>query len=172
MPSYDDSAKYRTKLKCLDCGHRYIRVIRSLDDPDPPCPKCNAAARPRRGLKFNGRAPAAGGSNISKAMAFAESEAARQSSFTNLRTPTRPGDVMAPALPPAQQAQADSMFAPRNKTRPNAPATPRHVQAQNAAAVAAVNAGSFARNDDARFVSQALSARIKPQINYINRVTR
>lgn len=164
MPSYDPSPKFKVKLKCRDCGHKYSRILRSLDDEDPDCPRCLTAARPPRGLKLNGQAPSMGGSNLAKAHDFAESEAARQSSFTNLRTPRRPGDVMSPALPVAQQAQADSFFVQGAKVRAANP----QLAARTSAATAAVNSGAFANNADAKFVSGALAARIKPNIHYIN----
>jgi hypothetical protein len=116
------------------------------------------------------RAPARGGSAIGKARDFAESEAARQISATDLRTPHRPGDTMAPRLPAAQQAQADAFFSggrfgggPRRPSQPDRPQP-----ALNPTTLAAVNSGAFANNPDAQFVAALVSQRRKPPVNYVN----
>lgn len=165
MPSYTSPGpKFKLKLKCNDCGHRYFRIVTSVDEPDPDCPRCLKAQRLPRGMDFSKPPPGVGGTNLGRAHDFAESEAARQAGLTNLRTPRRAGDVSSPALPPAQQAQADSFFSQGGKVAKDNPA----LAARTSAATAAVNAGAFTQNEDARFVSKALGAGRKANVHYIN----
>ena len=87
---------------------------------DPPCPKCRAKARKRRGLDMNGRAPAVGGSLVVRAVDTTAEIVMEDHGMTNLRDDAREGESMAPKLPPAQQAMADNFFK-RPTRRGNAP---------------------------------------------------
>ncbi len=103
---------YRITLRCTDCAHRWRRTVTDLDETDPPCPAC--AKRPVNiGLDVSeGRAPAVGGNLAVKAMDETMEAVAADYHLTDLRTDAREGEVMAPKLPPAQQAAADAMFDP------------------------------------------------------------
>jgi hypothetical protein len=103
--------KYKVKIRCLQCDHVYVRTLKSLSQADPPCPKCKTAAKEAPGIDFEGqRAPAIGGSVISKAIDETAQIVMEDYGLTNLRDDVRVGETMAPKLPPAQQAMADNMF--------------------------------------------------------------
>lgn len=110
--------KYLLKLHCTGCGSRYRKTVNvpdgvSLADiKDPPCPTC---AKVQKVIKRNwaaGEAPSIGGTNI---MTKAIDETARITMEDNKMTDLhdinlRPGDSMAPKLPPRLQAQSDAFF--------------------------------------------------------------
>ena len=103
--------KYRVKIRCKLCYHVYQRTLTSLSDPDPPCPKCGGAAAPAPGIDFEtGKAPAVGGSNLTKAVDLTAQIVMEDHKMTDLKDNVRYGETAVPKLPPVQQAMADSMF--------------------------------------------------------------
>jgi hypothetical protein len=85
--------------------------------PDPPCPQCKKAQRVRR-AKFDGTAPAIGGSIVVRAVDQTAQIVMEDHHMTDLRSDVREGETMAPKLAPRLQAMADNMFA-RPKQRGN-----------------------------------------------------
>lgn len=129
--------KYQLILRCKNwrCDHHrkpykrtvYVPVGESIDDqPNPPCPKCSKKPRreeseeqaqpplPHTGLNLELQtAPAqVGKNNTVKAIDMAADIAMQDYGLTNLKDNVRQGDIMAPALPPAQQKLADNFFSP------------------------------------------------------------
>lgn len=113
------STQFQVTIRCMnpECSHRYKRVMEAADAesldyiPDPPCPKC---AVKRKAKKFDfksGKAPAAGGSLIVRAVDTTLNMVSEDYGMTDLRTNVREGESMAPKLPPKQQAMADNFFA-------------------------------------------------------------
>lgn len=120
------STQFQVTIRCMNpaCGHRYRRVMEAPDAetleyiPDPPCPKC-AVKRRRKKFDFaSGKAPAAGGSLIVRAVDTTAQIVMQDHGMTDLRSDVREGESMAPKLPPRQQAMADSFFAkPQSQRR-------------------------------------------------------
>lgn len=106
------STSYQITLRCTDCGHKFKRMVATVDADDPPCPRC-AKQRQNIGLDVAaGVAPSIGGNLSVKAMDFTMETVAAEYGMTDLSTDAREGAAMAPKLPPAQQAAADAMFNP------------------------------------------------------------
>lgn len=111
-------AKYRLTLRCLECDHKFKRIVTTLDQPDPPCPKCKKKARKPRGMDFNStRAPSVGGSIMTQAIDETSRIVMQDHGMTNLRDRLREGEIMAPSLPPAQQAKVDNFWGGPRKQR-------------------------------------------------------
>jgi hypothetical protein len=113
------STKFAVTIRCLDCGKRYKRTMEAETQealaalPDPECPSCS---KPRRKstvgeFKFNGKAPAVGGSLTVRAVDATAKIVMEDHGMTDLRSDVREGESMAPKLPPKQQALADGFFA-------------------------------------------------------------
>lgn len=110
--------KFEVKIQCDECGHRYKRILKSISDPDPPCPACTKAQRKPRGMDYTStRAPAAIGGNVQiKAIDETARIVMEDHHMTDMRTDVRMGENAAPRLPPVQQAKADAFFGgPRRK---------------------------------------------------------
>lgn len=119
---YMQPDKYEVRIQCLRCNHIYKRVLKSLNDPDPPCPKkkcietaavemaerraANAAAVFESGT-FPG---VTGDKPIVKAVDAVAEQVMVDYKLTDLKDNIRPGESMVPKLPPAQQAAADNFF--------------------------------------------------------------
>ena len=119
------TTQFAVTIRCLnpECNHRYTRVMRAEDEQslaarrDPPCPKCSRARKPRK-MKFDGTAPAIGGSIVVRAVDYTAQTVMSDYGMTDLRSDVREGETMAPKLAPRLQAMADNMFA-RPKQRGN-----------------------------------------------------
>lgn len=105
---------------CRKCGNKWkARDNKKLDDPVPACPNlaCGEVQTPiGMDLTLN-KAPAFGGNNIqNKAIDETAKIVMEDHGLTDLRSDVGPAESMAPKLPPAQQARADSFFgAPRGQ---------------------------------------------------------
>lgn len=103
--------KFRLTLRCLDCDHKYQRIVKTLAAKDPPCPRCKKKARKPRGMDFNSRrAPSVGGSVMSKAIEETARIVMQDHGMTNLKDHLREGETMAPSLPPQQQAKVEAFW--------------------------------------------------------------
>lgn len=150
--------KYRMTFRCMDCAHVFKRVTSNMD-LDPKCPECKKAKSintPKFGdgafdpnadtSSFAGqRTPNLYSSKDNtqftgdrdtvqrriKAFDTAQEMVAKDYSMTDLKTDVRPGESMAPNLPPAMQAQADSFFAPKKNSL-----IPKQLQSAGARAMA------------------------------------
>lgn len=118
------STRFKVSIKCLACGHRYQRVMRAADSyeletiPDPPCPCCQRAGRIPAFNFESGKAPAAIGSMLAKAVDMTADIVMQDHGMTDLRDNVREGETATPKLPPKLQAAADSMFSgPKNRRR-------------------------------------------------------
>jgi hypothetical protein len=105
---------YLVHLHCTDCGHTYKRKLKSLDSPDPPCPKCRKKEF-SAGFDVAGKAPHYGGSIGVKAIDETAKIVMEDYKLTDLKDNVRVGDSMVPRLDPARQSMADGMFAKNRK---------------------------------------------------------
>ena len=119
-------SEFMVTIRCLnaECGHKYKRKMAAADEtelayiPDPPCPKCSKPKKTNVAeFKFDGRAPAIGGSLAVRAVDTTAQIVMEDHKMTDLRSDVREGESMAPKLPPRQQAMADSFFAKPNRNR-------------------------------------------------------
>jgi len=119
---YLQPRKVRVTYQCDDCGRTYKRVFKAVPKNDPPCPnpRC-AAAREMAAMKrelenlkamvASGSAPAQIGNKVVvKAVDETAKIVMEDYNMTNLRDGIRPGESVAPPLPPQQQAAADAYF--------------------------------------------------------------
>lgn len=115
--------KFRVSYQCQQCGHEWkSRWLKAVPKKDPPCPNPSCAevtrlrqqeAEHKRLLVMleEGRAPAhIGQSNVVKAVDQTADIVMKDYKLTDLRDGIRPGESMAPKLPPQQQALADGVF--------------------------------------------------------------
>lgn len=114
--------RYRVSYSCARCGHVWKRTYKSIPGSDPACPSVRCAvdaatsaltlqvANLTRMLQEQ-RAPATIGDKV---IVRAIDETARivmeDQQLTDLKDNIRIGESMAPKLPPAAQAAADSFF--------------------------------------------------------------
>lgn len=120
--SYLGPTRYRITCKCLRCGHVYKRTLKVVPKENPPCPKqrCKAAIleEARRAMEANIRrmveAERGPGHIGDKPMVRAIDKTAEivmhDHGLTNLKDNIRPGENMAPPLPPKLQTAADNFF--------------------------------------------------------------
>lgn len=117
-----EEEKYLFNFGCRDCGHKWKRSIATSDPysiKTPPCPHCRKRRKERDGVQEildSGRAPAYTGTNVrNKAQDLAAEMVMADYGMTDVKSPTeiRQGESQAPKLPPAMQAAADNMFAPK-----------------------------------------------------------
>lgn len=89
----------------------FKRVVRSVNAPDPKCPKrsCQVVYHDI-GLDMAGPPPAIGGSNIAKAVDTTAEMVMQDHKMTDLRDGTRQGEISAPKLKPELQNQVDNFF--------------------------------------------------------------
>jgi hypothetical protein len=115
--------KYRVTYSCQLCGHQWkSRWLKAVPKKDPPCPNpsCVEVSRLRqehgenqrlRAMLEAGQGPAhIGGNTMVNAVDATANIVMQDYGLTNLKDGIRPGESMAPKLPPQQQAMADSMF--------------------------------------------------------------
>jgi hypothetical protein len=108
--------KWRVKLQCTKCGHKWTRTTTDVDSADPPCPNCKKIQR-SRGMDYSSnRAPANVGNNPRTNAVDHTAETVMQDyGMTDLRSDVRQGETMAPKLKPRLQSMADTMFAGGNR---------------------------------------------------------
>jgi len=131
------STKYKVTFKCEHCAHVFVKVLKSLDAPDPACPnlacpgphfnradRCSAPAEvipdPVQVMSDKmdweaGKAPSVGGSNIAKAVDYTAEVVMQDHGMTDLKDNVRTGETMAPRLTPKLQTAADNFFSPGKK---------------------------------------------------------
>ena len=126
---YLQPRKVRVTYQCDDCGKQYKRVFKAVPKADPPCPnpRCAAArevAAMRREVETlkamiaSGSAPAQiGAKTVVKAVDETAKIVMEDYGMTNLRDGIRPGESVAPKLPPQQQAAADGYFGGKGMTQ-------------------------------------------------------
>ena len=115
--------KYRVTYSCQLCGHKWkSRWLKSVPLRDPACPNpsCVEVTRLRQDHIENQRLRAMlderqapghiGGNTMVNAVDATANIVMQDYGLTDLRDGIRPGESMAPKLPPSQQAMADSMF--------------------------------------------------------------
>ncbi len=114
--------RYKITCRCLRCGKEYSYVASNVVGPDRPCPKkaCVKAALEAdfaireanlRKMLEEQRAPGHIGENVQVKAIDATAEIVMQDhKLTNLKDNIRPGESMAPKLPPQQQKAADNFF--------------------------------------------------------------
>jgi len=140
--------------------------------PNIPCPRCGSFDNPEnapRGLDVaGGKAPSVGGSNIVRAMDYAARAAMDDHGLTDLHS-ARVGEPMAPKLPPAQQARADSMFSGGSQANK---AVPQLIRQMTAAAMGqGANLGGFAAFKDPKAIDPIAAVqapRVRPPVNILN----
>lgn len=119
------STRFQVTIRCQVCLHRYKRVMEAEDAetldriPDPPCPQCKKAQKVRR-AKFDGTAPAIGGSLVVRAVDQTAQIVMEDHKLSDLRSDVREGETMAPKLAPRLQAMADNMFTRPKRGNPAA----------------------------------------------------
>ena len=124
-----EKKKYRHRFRCRHCGHEYQRVSTQVLMPAPPCPRKACAlerqiesqARELANLRQMFEEQRAPGHIGDKVGVKAVDETARivmeDYRLTDLKDNIREGEVMAPKLPPHQQAAADNFFNPSATAR-------------------------------------------------------
>lgn len=120
---YLQPARTRVFFRCGKCGYDFNRVYKVVPSHDPACPNKRCAEDTRlaalerenenlRKMLEEGHAPAQIGKNVRvKAVDATADIVMSDYSMTDLKDGIRPGENMAPKLPPAAQAQADNYFA-------------------------------------------------------------
>lgn len=116
--------RYRQWFRCPECGHRYAsKWAKAPPKKDVPCPRraCVGERELRQAKLENQRllqmleerkAPAQiGASNMVKAVDFTAEATMKSYGMTDLKDNIREGESMAPKLPGAAQAAADTYFA-------------------------------------------------------------
>jgi hypothetical protein len=113
----------RITFACEKCGHVWTRTFKAEPKYNPKCPAkaCEEKARIAdlerqlanlRAMVESGQGPATIGANIRvKAVDETARIVMEDQNLTNLKDNIRQGETMAPKLPPAQQKQADTLFA-------------------------------------------------------------
>lgn len=152
--------RFEVTLRCETCHHKYKRIMRDLDQADPPCPRCAKPARLNaQVLKFNGKAPSVGGSLVVKATDYTAQATMEDYGMTDLRSDVREGETAAPKLAPHMQAQADSFFGGGGRKR---------VLGMNPGQImkAAVG-GRFSSPDSINPVQMQHQRREKPAVNVV-----
>ena len=131
--SFLEPKRYRQWFRCPDCGHKYHSAwAKAPTKKELPCPR-RACAQERalrqeriendrlRAMLAEQRTPAVvGANNTVKAVDATAEMVMADYNLTDLRDNIREGESMAPKLPAAAQAAADSYFAPAaagNQTR-------------------------------------------------------
>jgi hypothetical protein len=117
-----EPTKYKIRYQCDLCGHNYTRTYKVIPKVDPACPSkaCQtkqqlaAMKKEMENLKRMveaGAAPAQTGGNV-RVQAVDETAKIVMEDYqmSDLRDGIRPGESVAPKLPPAQQAAADNYF--------------------------------------------------------------
>lgn len=164
--------------RCGECKHEWRRVVKEIPKSDPKCPECRKAKRIRtksivstdthdfdgmESIISSGKAPGVNGSNIAKAMDATANMVMQDYGMSNLNDARKAGDVMAPKLPPVQQARADAMFAGRKKgmLQNGSQVNMQAMMGRQAMA------GKFKPDADRNPVQMTHEARTKPKVNIV-----
>jgi hypothetical protein len=114
--------KYKIRYRCVRCGHLYHQIASSLQIPDKPCPKkaCREAILEEEIMRRAENLAAVlaaksfpgivGDKPIVKAIDTTAQVVMEDYGMTDLKDNLRPGDSMAPKLPPEQQKKVDNFF--------------------------------------------------------------
>ena len=134
---YLPPTRFKITYSCSKCGKPFVKVHDSIPRKDPKCPNKACAeqaelAQLRRevanltAMLESGEAPAQIGHRPRTRAIDTTAEVVMQDyGLTNLKDNIRHGETMAPKLPPAQQAAADSYFGGGSMRTMNlAPGTP------------------------------------------------
>lgn len=117
-----EPARYRVRCRCKRCGHIYRRIIKKLNDPDPPCPKkkCKEAIAAEQAEKMEanveemietGETPGHVGANVTvKAIDETAKIVMEDYQMTDLKDNVRQGESMVPALTPRQAAMSKNFW--------------------------------------------------------------
>lgn len=163
------TTRYAVTIRCQVCQCRYKRTMEAEDIEtleriaDPPCPNCKKAQKVRR-AKFDGTAPAIGGSIVVRAVDYTAQTVMADYAMTDLRSDVREGETMAPKLAPRLQAMADNMF-DRPKQRGNPAAGIFGLSAR--AVMAAAVSGRFQTNDTPNPIATQHRARDRAPIHIV-----
>lgn len=155
------ATKYRVKLRCRACGHEYSRILKHLNDPDPPCPRkaCRTAATPLLGIDLEGgKAPSIGGSNTARAIKETSEMVMQTYGLSDLRDDMRPGENAVPKLPPAMQSQVDNFWGGSRGT----------IKAKTIAAQAMAGAFSPGSTGAPDPVAMTHAAKYRPPVRLVN----
>lgn len=113
-------SKFRVKLRCGACGHKYMRTLKAEDRDEldqvenPPCPKCAAAER-TIGFDPAGKPPAIGKSLLTKAIDETNEIVTHDHKMTDIRDRPHEGESSMPALPPPLQRQVDGFWGGKSR---------------------------------------------------------
>lgn len=119
---YLQPRRYRIECLCHRCGNRYHYETSKLTADDRPCPKkkCRAQAHEERVMReaenmariLETRTPPGhiGDKPIVQAIDKTAEIVMQDHGMTDLRDNIRPGEAMAPKLPPPMQKAADNFF--------------------------------------------------------------
>ena len=117
-----EPTKYKIRYQCDLCGHNYSRTYKVIPKNDPACPSKSCQTKQQlvamqkemanlKRMVEAGAAPAQTGGNV---RVHAVDETAKivmeDYQMSDLRDGIRPGESVAPKLPPQQQAAADNYF--------------------------------------------------------------
>lgn len=118
----------RITFECSKCGHLWTRTYKAEPKNNPSCPNKRCAEKSEvadlkrqlanlTAMLQSGVAPAQIGNNIrTRAIDYTAEVVMHDNNLTDLKDNIRMGETMAPKLPPAQQKQADTLFATAGKT--------------------------------------------------------
>lgn len=119
---YLQPTRFKITCKCLRCGLDYSWITTKPTTKDRPCPKkaCKEAVlkeqwereseNMRRILETQTPPGHIGANPAVNAVDITADIVMKDHNLTNLQDNLRPGDTMAPKLPPAAQKQADNFF--------------------------------------------------------------
>jgi predicted nucleic acid-binding Zn-ribbon protein len=121
-----EKRRYRITFGCDKCGHEWQRTLDYVPKRNPACPK--RSCRESTALEEKDREIARlqamlaeqrppghiGANNAVRAVDETAKIVMEDYGMTDLKDNVRPGENVAPKLPPAQQAAADGMFAKNN----------------------------------------------------------
>ena len=175
-----EKQKYRMTFKCGECSNVFRKITTNANLDKAPCPECKKKNRITRFTRSNdGPVSAAdlrerdwekqpyvpppksaeSSANVIKAVDETARIVMEDYKMGDLKDMVKPGESMAPKLPPKMQAQADGMFGGGGKNRviPNAAKIARTAMA-----------GGFR---DKSYVDPvaSLQPRFKPKVQIVNR---
>lgn len=187
---YMEKERYRVRCRCLRCGHVYSRIIKKINDPDPPCPKkaCRQAIAAElaqrqadnvEAMIETGETPGHIGANIKvKAIDETAKIVMEDYNMTDLKDNVRRGDSMAPQLTPRQRAMNQNFWGGgRMSDKKRTPTYQMGVQANQKAMVENAMQGKFLpnvagsvprdSNTGDTVLRQIHGARYKPPVNIL-----
>jgi phage FluMu protein Com len=165
--------RFEVTIRCTSCHHKYKRTLKASSEaeldrmPDPPCPKCKTAAAESKIAPFDvagGRAPSVGGSLVVKATDYTMNATAEDYGMTDMRDfdKVREGEMTAPKLAPALQAQADNFFGGGGNRQKRNPMGMSQGQMLKAAV-----GGRFSTSDTPNPVAMHAQTRKRPPVNVV-----